>query len=137
MDEADGWLTPSSLMLRFGLHPSMEQVEIHRRKQGATTFAHVATINAQATAGFFQDVRLNDGQTYEYHGVPVGLNGVRGVPSNTITGTPNLDPFPPNGSLLIDRGRARVPDSAHVLELEFSPDTEKMPRPKRVRSEIL
>ncbi len=123
---ADEWLIPNGLTLRFGLDPSMVEIDVYRRLQGQTPWTLLTTLDTAATAGIYQDLGLTTGMTYEYHGVPVGLSNVRGMPSHVIAGTARLDPVPPEGSIVIDQGLAKVPDANHQLALTYSGDAVEM-----------
>lgn len=121
----DGWLIAGGLVLRIGMHPSFTKFDIYRRKQGGS-FVLIDTIDAPASKGIYRDLGLEDGVTYEYYVVPFGENGVPGTASFMVSGTARGDPFPPDGTLLIDQGLSVVTDNNHELALTYSVDTVEM-----------
>ena len=119
-----GTLLPNANLIRYQAHETYTEVAFLRSLNQDGPFTEVAGIPADT--GLYHDLGLVNGQTYYYRVRPIGVNGEIGVASRVFSGTPNADPVPPIGSILINQG-AEVTTSLNVtLRLTANSDTTEM-----------
>ncbi|MCA9428930.1 MAG: hypothetical protein KC940_00345, partial [Candidatus Omnitrophica bacterium] len=60
----------------------------------------------------YEDTAIKNGQLAKYRFYSIGPNGERSAPSNIVTVTPTIDPYPPHGGIVINDG---APSTASTL----------------------
>ncbi|MEL7450212.1 MAG: VWA domain-containing protein [Pseudomonadota bacterium] len=119
-----GTLLPNANLIRYQANRAYSEVSILRSLNSDGPFTEVARVPADT--GLHHDLGLVNGQTYYYRVQPIGANGEFGTPSRVFSGTPNAEPVPPVGSVMIDQD-AGVASSVNVtLRLIANSDTTEM-----------
>ncbi|MEO0421844.1 MAG: VWA domain-containing protein [Pseudomonadota bacterium] len=120
MPMPEGMLLPNANLLRYQVAEAYQEVIFLRSLNENGPFNEVA--REPALNGLWHDLGLTNGQTYYYRVQPVGANGVLGMPSRVVSGTPNADPMPPIGSVLIEAGADVVTSANVTLRLTANSD---------------
>jgi uncharacterized protein YegL len=120
----DGTLLPNANLIRYQAHASYTEVRFLRSDSEDGPFVEVARVPADT--GLYHDVGLVNGQTYFYKVQPIGVNGEYGTPSRVFSGTPNAEPVPPIGSVLINQGVDVVTSPNVTLGLTANSDVVEM-----------
>jgi hypothetical protein len=120
---------PQGARITWTPDPSHTFYQLWRREAGATW----QLVGSQLPpTGTYEDSGLENDVTYEYLLVAWGEQQQYSGNSPTLSVTPVTDPFPPQGSVLINGGAQVTPNRRVSLSFQADADTEEM----RLGSEI-
>ncbi len=91
-------------LIIFSVERGFERTEIYRASSPTGTFVLIDVIGVGTNGGVYIDAGLTNGVTSYYTIRPLSASGRSGVFSPVFSGTPRLDPTPPDGILLINDG---------------------------------
>ena len=119
-------LEPNANLLRFPLNRAYKYIHIYRSTRPDGPFTRIARVEKATSDGLYKDTGLVNGRTYYYYIQAEGEGGAMSAPSHVFSGTPNSDPFPPTGNVLINYGHAYVETPWVTLSLRADPDVTHM-----------
>ncbi len=120
----EGTLLPNANLIRYQIRPGYKDIRVLRSTSANGPFVEVAAI--APADGLYHDNDLINGTTYYYRLQPLGEGGVAAQASHVFEGTPNADPVPPIGSVIINGGDRTTTSLNAILSLAASSDTVRM-----------
>jgi hypothetical protein len=120
-------LKPNQNVVRFSVERGYHTVNLYRATPTPThAFVLVTNIDAAACSGIYEDKGLSNGVPYFYRIEAVDAGGRTSVLSSIFSGTPKIDPIPPEFNLSIDGGAEETTTNVVSLTLRASGDVTHM-----------
>jgi Mg-chelatase subunit ChlD len=116
-------LFPRTNTIRYPSHPSYRLL-ILLRGTSPDKLSEVDRIDPKAaeTPGIYFDRGLNNGQQYFYQLIALGEKNARSGPGPVFSGTPQDDPVPPKGWVIINQGALATVSPMVKLLFDTDPD---------------
>ena len=114
-------------MILFSPERGHHTIELYRGTAATGPFSKISTITVVTnTGGVYLDKGLSNGTPYHYYLQPYDAAGRQGVPTPIFSGTPRIDPNPPDGFLSINNGDQFTTTTNVAVRLLVSPDVTQM-----------